>query len=98
MGTVVEKILSTKSGLNEAFMSLLKGFEVCDIMFFSYVLFAKMRLFIGSSPRDSGWLPLGSESEDQKFIQGFNLMNLNTGCFPRGYFPDYGYCRTPAEA
>jgi len=33
MGTVVEKILSVKSGLNEAFMSLLKGFEVCDIMF-----------------------------------------------------------------
>ena len=33
MGTVVEKILSAKSGLNEAFMSLLKGFEVCDIMF-----------------------------------------------------------------
>ena len=33
MGTVVEKILSTKSGLNEAFMSLLKGFEVCDVMF-----------------------------------------------------------------
>ena len=31
--TVVEKILSAKSGLNEAFMSLLKGFEVCDIMF-----------------------------------------------------------------
>ena len=33
MGTVVEKILSAKSGLNEAFMSLLKGFEVCDIIF-----------------------------------------------------------------
>lgn len=33
MGTVIEKILSAKSGLNEAFMSLLKGFEVCDIMF-----------------------------------------------------------------
>ena len=33
MGTVVEKILSAKSGLNEAFMSLLRGFEVCDIMF-----------------------------------------------------------------
>ena len=28
MGTVVEKIWSAKSGLNEAFMSLLKGFEV----------------------------------------------------------------------
>ena len=33
MGTVVEKVLATKSGLNEAFMSLLKGFEVCDVMF-----------------------------------------------------------------
>ena len=33
MGTVIEKISSVKSGLNEAFMSLLKGFEVCDIMF-----------------------------------------------------------------
>ena len=33
MGRVVEKILSAKSGLNEAFMSLLKGFEVCGIMF-----------------------------------------------------------------
>ena len=33
MGTVIEKISSAKSGLNEAFMSLLKGFEVCDIMF-----------------------------------------------------------------
>ena len=50
MGTVIEKISSAKSGLNEAFMSLLKGFEVCDIMFFSYVSFAKMCLCIGSSP------------------------------------------------
>ena len=33
MGTVVEKILSAKSGLNEAFMSLLRGFEVCDVVF-----------------------------------------------------------------
>ena len=33
MGTVIEKISSVKSGLNEAFMSLLKGFEVCNIMF-----------------------------------------------------------------
>ena len=29
MGTVIEKISSMKSRLNEAFMSLLKGFEVC---------------------------------------------------------------------
>ena len=33
MGTVVERILSAKSGLNEAFTSLLRGFEVCDIIF-----------------------------------------------------------------
>ena len=33
MGTVVEKILSAKRGLNEAFMSLRRGFEVCDVMF-----------------------------------------------------------------
>lgn len=32
MVTVVEKILSAKSGLNEAFMSLLRGFEVCDVV------------------------------------------------------------------
>ena len=32
MGTVAEKIQSTKSGLNEAFTSLLTGFEVCDVM------------------------------------------------------------------
>ena len=47
MGTVVEKILSAKSGLNEAFMSLLRGFEVCDVMF--SILFAKIHLHIGSS-------------------------------------------------
>ena len=32
MVTVVEKVLSAKSGLNEAFMSLLRGFEVCDVI------------------------------------------------------------------
>ena len=30
MGTVMERILSAESGLHEAFMSLLAGFEVCD--------------------------------------------------------------------
>ena len=30
MGTVVERISSAKSGLNEAFTSLLRGFEVCN--------------------------------------------------------------------
>ena len=32
MVTVVEKVLSVKSGLNEAFTSLLRGFEVCDVI------------------------------------------------------------------
>ena len=32
MVTVVEKVLSAKSGLNEAFSSLLRGFEVCDVV------------------------------------------------------------------
>ena len=35
MGTVVEKVQSAKSGLDEAFTSLLTGFEVCDVMSFS---------------------------------------------------------------
>ena len=30
--TVVKKVLSAKSGLNEAFSSLLRGFEVCDVV------------------------------------------------------------------
>ena len=33
MGTIVERVLSAKSGLNEAFMSLLRGFEVCNVIF-----------------------------------------------------------------
>ena len=33
MSTVVERISSAESGLHEAFMSLLKGFEVRDIMY-----------------------------------------------------------------
>ena len=33
MGTVIERILSAESGLHEAFMSLLKGFEVRKIMY-----------------------------------------------------------------
>ena len=35
MGTVVEKVQSAKSGLDEAFTCLLTGFEVCDVMSFS---------------------------------------------------------------
>ena len=33
MGVVVEKIQSAKSGLKEAFTSLLTGLEVCDVIF-----------------------------------------------------------------
>ena len=33
MGTVVERILSVKSGLNEAFTGLLRGFEVRNVIF-----------------------------------------------------------------
>ena len=39
IGIVVEKVLSVKSGLNGAFMGLLRGFEVCtrtcSIVFYS---------------------------------------------------------------
>ena len=31
MITVVERVLSAKSGLSEAFTNLLRGFEVCDV-------------------------------------------------------------------
>ena len=33
MGAVIEKIQSTESGLNEAFISLIKGFEACFMRF-----------------------------------------------------------------
>ena len=33
MGTVIERISSTESGLHEAFMSLLKGFEVREVLY-----------------------------------------------------------------
>ena len=33
MGTVVERISSAKSGLHEAFMSLLMGFEVHEMLY-----------------------------------------------------------------
>ena len=33
IGMVVEKVLSAKGGLNEAFVSLLTGFKVCDVMY-----------------------------------------------------------------
>ena len=37
MGTVVEKVRCAKSGLNEAYTSLLGGFQVCDVILFSYI-------------------------------------------------------------
>ena len=37
MGTVVERVRSAKSGLNEAYTSLLRGFEVCSRMPFGYI-------------------------------------------------------------
>ena len=32
MGTVVERIMSARSGLNEAFTGLLRDFEVCNVI------------------------------------------------------------------
>ena len=40
MGTMVERVQSVKSGLNEAFTSLLRGFEVCNVIF-SIVLYTQ---------------------------------------------------------
>ena len=51
MGTVFERISSAKSGLNEAFMSLLKGLEVCKVIcMFFMVLHMLGVLCIDSSP------------------------------------------------
>ena len=50
MGTVVEKVQSAKSGLNEAFTSLLTGFEVCDVVFLAALYMQKICLCIDSSP------------------------------------------------
>ena len=37
MGRLVERVRSAKSGLNKAYTSLRRGFEVCNIMPFSYM-------------------------------------------------------------
>ena len=50
MGTVVEKVQSAKSGLNEAFTSLLTGFEVCDVILLAALHMQKICLCIDSSP------------------------------------------------
>ena len=36
MGTVIERISSAESGLHEAFMSLLTGFEVREMIYFFF--------------------------------------------------------------
>ena len=38
MGTVVERISSAKSGLHEAFTSLLKGFEVRKVIYIFWMM------------------------------------------------------------
>ena len=45
MGTVAEKIQSAKSGLHEAFTSLLTGFEVCDVMSLATFLMENMPIY-----------------------------------------------------
>ena len=51
MSAVIERISSAKSGLNEAFTSLLRGFEVHKVMYiFLTVPHTRGVLCIGSSP------------------------------------------------
>ena len=50
MGTVVEMVQSAKSGLNEAFASLLTGFEVCDIICLAVFHTGRICMYIDSSP------------------------------------------------
>ena len=50
MGTIAERILSARSGLNEAFMDLLKGFEVCNVISSIALYMQKMHTCIDSSP------------------------------------------------
>ena len=45
MGTVVERISSAKSGLNEAFTSPLRGFEVPKVMFFDCTINTRCTLY-----------------------------------------------------
>ena len=37
MGTIVERVRSAKNGLNEAYTSLVIGFEVWYVVLFSYI-------------------------------------------------------------
>ena len=45
MGVVVEKVQSAKSGLNEAFTSLLTGFKVCDVIFLAIFHMKNMHVY-----------------------------------------------------
>ena len=46
MGTVVERISSAKSGLNEVFMSPLRGFEVREVMIYIFGCTAHTRCIL----------------------------------------------------
>ena len=50
MGAVVERISSAKSGLHEAFMSLLKGFEVCKVIYILTVPHTRGLPYTDSNP------------------------------------------------
>ena len=50
MGTVIERISSAESGLHEAFMSLLKGFEVREIVYVFIVPHMLGVPYVDSSP------------------------------------------------
>ena len=49
MGTMIERVQSAKSGLNEAFTSILTGFEVCDVIFLATFHMQKLCQCIDSS-------------------------------------------------
>ena len=49
MGTVIERISSAKSGLNEAFTSMLRGFEVRKVIY----VFLVVPHTLGVLPMDS---------------------------------------------
>ena len=50
MGVVVENVQSAKSGLNEAFTSLLTGFEVCNVILLDAFHMKEIYLYIDSIP------------------------------------------------
>ena len=50
MGMVIERISSAEGGLHEAFMSLLKGFEVREIVYVFTVLHTLGVPYVDSSP------------------------------------------------